>query len=173
MEAGVFLGLGVATSEVEACTRIIADRLGADISLIGLDRKPVAGHDPGRWFEPDTVYRVSRPELLVIPGGFGSLVLSRDVDLRRWLRDRVEDCRAILTVSTGALLLASTGMLTGRTVAGHWLCASLMRRHGVELSARPVTITGHIVSAAGSVAAREAAAGMCDLVLYRPRPARV
>jgi cyclohexyl-isocyanide hydratase len=171
METGIFLGVGVSTAEALLPARILEERIGTTTTLIGLDRNPVAGHSPGRSFEPDTVFQGSRPDVLVIPGGFGSLVLARNQEVRNWLSGMVSEARAILTISTGSLLLASTGALENRAVAGHWLTGGMMRRFGAQLSPRSVTTTGNIVSAAGSVVAQDAAERLCDMVLYGRPPA--
>lgn len=166
MEVGIFLGLGVTTAEVVAPVEVLERRLGRKTKFIGVESKPVVGHDPGRYFRPATTFKDANPEVLVLPGGFGSIALARNDELRGWLLRMVEHCLGILTISTGSLVLASTGVLRNRTIAGHWLTGDLLHTYGAELSTRSVTTTGHIVATSGALTALEGASRLCDLIAY-------
>ncbi len=55
------------------------------------------------------------PDLLVIPGG-ETAVAATDIRIMEWLPGAVAGARHVLSVCTGALLLARTGILKGREV---------------------------------------------------------
>lgn len=64
-------------------------------------------------------------DTLLIPGGVGARHgINRNARLLSWLRDRAKHTRRIVTVCTGAYVLAATGLLDGRRVTTHWNYAS-------------------------------------------------
>jgi len=59
-------------------------------------------------------------DTLLIPGGIGSRLGNPDPRLLDWLRRQAETARRVVSVCTGAYMLAATGLLDGRRVATHW-----------------------------------------------------
>lgn len=67
-------------------------------------------------------------DTLLIPGGSGSRVGNADPQLLAWLRRQAETARRVVSVCTGAYMLAATGLLDGRRVATHWQYAEDLAR---------------------------------------------
>jgi transcriptional regulator GlxA family with amidase domain len=92
---------------------------------------------------------VPRPDIVVVPGGFGTRVLLEHRPLLDWLRAAHETNTWTTSVCTGALLLAAAGLLDGLPAATHWLARDTL----ASLGARPVAERdvrhGKIVTAAG------------------------
>lgn len=86
------------------------------------------------------------PDVLVVPGGAGTRPLLHDEQLLSWLRDRAAEVELLLSVCTGALLLAKAGLLERRRATTH---------HGAfeELSA--ISPTTHVVRGQRFVRAAE------------------
>lgn len=60
-------------------------------------------------------------DTLLIPGGMGArLALPGNARLLDWLRERAGGTRRIVSVCTGAYVLAAAGLLDGRRVTTHW-----------------------------------------------------
>jgi transcriptional regulator GlxA family with amidase domain len=59
-------------------------------------------------------------DLLVVPGGFGTRLLERDVTVLEWLRAIDRTSRITASVCTGSILLAAAGLLEGRRANTHW-----------------------------------------------------
>ncbi|CAI6081632.1 GNAT family N-acetyltransferase [Cohnella sp. JJ-181] len=53
------------------------------------------------------------PDILVVPGGLGARKEIHNEALVRWIRDTAETAELVLSVCTGALLLAKAGLLEG------------------------------------------------------------
>ena len=69
------------------------------------------------------------PDTLLVAGGPGVQQAASDVVLVDWLRDRAERVRRVASVCTGAVLLATAGVLNGRRATTHWsVCTELSRR---------------------------------------------
>ncbi len=59
------------------------------------------------------------PDLVVVPGGFGSRALAKDDRVIGWLRDRAAEVELLLSVCTGALVLGAAGLLERRPATTH------------------------------------------------------
>jgi transcriptional regulator GlxA family with amidase domain len=59
------------------------------------------------------------PDILVVPGGMGTRPLLKDERLLAWLAGRLPRVELMLSVCTGALLLAKAGLLAGLEATTH------------------------------------------------------
>lgn len=146
----------------------IADLFGTDVLMIGLTHEPVVGIDPGDVFVPGAVLAEAKLDVLVLPGGFGCRPMARDPGVVERIREIASSCDAVLSISTGTLLLAATGLLAGRRAAGHWLTRDELEPFGVDLSDAPIERHGRLFTTSGSSAAVEAAPLLVDTILYGP-----
>ncbi len=60
-----------------------------------------------------------QPDILVIPGGFGTRREMNNQNLVEWIEKCNEKAELILSVCTGALLLAKSGLLEGLSATTH------------------------------------------------------
>lgn len=92
------------------------------------------------------------PHVLVIPGGFGTRALLRRPALLEWVKTRAAQAEIVMSVCTGALVLAQCGLLNGLRVTTHHellgMLAELAPTATVDPSAR-FHDNGHILTAAG------------------------
>ena len=77
---------------------------------------------------PDFATKAAPPiDVLVVPGGFGTRALLHDVALLTWIRHVATSAHRVTSVCTGALLLASAGLLAGRRATTHWGALALLK----------------------------------------------
>lgn len=89
-------------------------------------------------------------DLLLVPGGQGARQPGEG--LIGWLRERAPSARQLVSVCTGAFLLAEAGLLGGRTVTTHWAyCEAMARRFpDVNVLAEPIFVRdGNVITSAG------------------------
>src|SRR5882724_8623558 len=67
------------------------------------------------------------PQVLVIPGGFGTRALLGKPALLEWLRCKARQAEIVMSVCTGALVLAKAGLLDGLRVTTHHERIDLLR----------------------------------------------
>jgi transcriptional regulator GlxA family with amidase domain len=107
---------------------------------------------------------VPHPDIVVVPGGFGTRALLEHRPLLDWLRAAHETSTWTTSVCTGALLLAAAGLLDGTPATTHW-CA---RERLASLGACPVPDRvvrhGKIVTAAGVSAGIDMALELVALI---------
>ena len=92
---------------------------------------------------------VSRPDVVIVPGGHGQTDQMTAGPLQEWLRSVDATATWTTSVCTGALILASAGLLTGRRATTHWLALDQLAEHGVTPVQERVVTDGHYVTAAG------------------------
>lgn len=92
------------------------------------------------------------PHTLLVPGGQGTRRPARDPRLTDWLREHGPRAQRLVSVCTGAVLLAEAGLLDGRRATTHWAyCDKLARDHpSVEVDPDPIFVRdGHVFTSAG------------------------
>ncbi|SDP80844.1 Transcriptional regulator GlxA family, contains an amidase domain and an AraC-type DNA-binding HTH domain [Lentzea jiangxiensis] len=93
------------------------------------------------------------PDVLLVPGGPG--VGEVDDRLVAWLRERAPGASRVVSVCTGAWLLAEAGLLDGRRATTHWeACAHLAGSHPeVRVETEPIFVRDGPVSTSAGVTA--------------------
>jgi putative intracellular protease/amidase len=89
------------------------------------------------------------PEVIVVPGGFGTRALMEDEAILSWLRRAHEISQWTTSVCTGSLVLAAAGILDGLEATTHWLLLDALRPFGATPVQRRVVEQGKVVTAAG------------------------
>jgi transcriptional regulator GlxA family with amidase domain len=96
-----------------------------------------------------SIDEVPSPDIVVVPGGFGTRVLLDHEPLLDWLRSAHETTTWTTSVCTGSLLLAAAGLLDGVPATTHWLARGLLAELGAKPVPERVVEQGKIVTAAG------------------------
>jgi transcriptional regulator GlxA family with amidase domain len=113
----------------------------------------------GLVLKPDSVYLDLSPfDLLLLPGGLATRTLMHDKHFIGYLRTWGWD-RPVASVCTGALLLASAGLLRGAPATTNQSAFDLLRGYDVDVVTRRVVDIGRVITAGGVSAA-------LDLGLY-------
>jgi putative intracellular protease/amidase len=92
---------------------------------------------------------VPHPEIVVVPGGFGTRPLMHDDTMLDWLREAHEHSEWTTSVCTGSLLLGAAGILRGLRATTHWMALDVLRDLGAEPTLERVVEQGKIITAAG------------------------
>jgi transcriptional regulator GlxA family with amidase domain len=92
---------------------------------------------------------VTSPDILVVPGGFGTRALLDHEPLLDWIREVHETSAWTTSVCTGSLLLAAAGLLDGVPATTHWLARDLLGELGAKPVPDRVVEHGKIITAAG------------------------
>jgi transcriptional regulator GlxA family with amidase domain len=96
-----------------------------------------------------------RVHTLVIPGGFGARAASGDGQLVAAVRYLAGGAERVVSVCSGAFVVAAAGLADGRRVATHWARASALQREFPSLIVDPEPIycrDGRLWSSAGVTA---------------------
>ncbi|MCP3818307.1 GlxA family transcriptional regulator [Streptomyces sp. A3M-1-3] len=108
------------------------------------------------------------PHTLLVPGGKGTR--HPDPRMTDWLRENAPRAERIVSVCTGAILLAAAGLLDGRRATTHWAyCERLARDHpAVEVDPEPIFVRdGNVATSAGVTAGIDLALALVEEDLGR------
>lgn len=120
------------------------------IRTASLDGAPVRTSSALTLVPDQSLADASEPHTLLVPGGQGTR--HPDPRLTDWLRRHGPRAERLVSVCTGAVLLATAGLLDGRRATTHWAyCDKLARDHpAVEVDPDPIYVRdGHVATSAG------------------------
>lgn len=92
------------------------------------------------------------PDILVVPGGYGTRREMNNASLIQWIKETSAKTELILSVCTGALLLAKAGLLAGLTATTHHGALDLLKQTAPQTTVLPdrrVVDNGKIIVSAG------------------------
>jgi len=92
---------------------------------------------------------VPRPEVLMVPGGFGTRALETPNPLLDWIRAAHETSQWTTSVCTGSMLLAAAGVLKGLEATTHWMSLDRLLAYGARPTPKRVVEQGKVITAAG------------------------
>lgn len=96
-----------------------------------------------------------QPDVLVVPGGKGTRTQMHNPVLIDWIRETSEKSELVLSVCTGALLLAKAGLLAGLEVTTHHVAIEELRQlapDSIVHSDRRFVDNGRVICSAGIAA---------------------
>jgi len=131
-----------------------------DVYTVARESKPVMARN-NLSVNPDYSFRdCPRPDILVVPGGFGTRREKHNPAVLDFIRQQADPAERVLSVCSGALLLARAGLLEGLQVTTH---RGALAELGADaptatvLPAARVVDNGRIVLSAGISAGIDAA----------------
>jgi transcriptional regulator GlxA family with amidase domain len=99
-----------------------------------------------------TIENCPPPDILLVPGGYGTRRLIHDETILQWIKAQSERVELLLSVCTGALLLGKAGLLDGLSATTHWAAIDELRAVAPNTEIRPderYVDNGKIVLSAG------------------------
>jgi transcriptional regulator GlxA family with amidase domain len=160
---------GVQSLDVTGPLEVFATSGAYEITTASLGGLPI-GTSSGLRLTPDIdLLAADVDDVLLVPGGPGARIDSPP-DLVEWLRQNASGARRLVSVCTGAFLLAEAGLLAGRRVTTHWAqCALLAERFPeVRVDPEPIFVRdGHVSTSAGVTAGIDLALALIEEDLGR------
>lgn len=148
--------------------RLLAEQAGAVATSAGFQ---LVAEQAWRDCSPEEL------DTLLIPGGQGEAAQCSNQPLLNWLRSAEPQVRRLGSVCSGALILASAGLLDGRRATTHWADVPALRTHkritveGDRLHTYdPESLDGdaHVFTSAGVTAGIDLALALVEADLGRP-----
>ncbi|MGV9518660.1 GlxA family transcriptional regulator [Streptomyces griseus] len=134
-----------------------------ELRTASLDGRPVRSTS-GLTLVPDSsLADAPAPHTLLVPGGQGTR--GSQPGLTGWLREHAPRAERLVSVCTGALLLAEAGLLDGHRVTTHWnYCERLARDYpAVEVDPEPIFVRdGRLATSAGVTAGIDLALALVE-----------
>ena len=123
---------------------------GAEVCFLGHRRGEIRTDNGFLGLTVDYAFdEVPSPEIVLIPGGFGTRALVDDAAILDWIRSAHETSRFTTSVCTGSLLLGAAGVLEGLSATTHFAARQLLAKYGATPSDERVVEEGKVITAAG------------------------
>ena len=120
------------------------------LTFVGHEVGPVRTDNERLAMYVDAVFEdVPEPDVIVVPGGWGTRALLDDERILSWIRHAHEHSQWTTSVCTGSLLLGAAGVLDGLEATSHWLEVDALTEYGATPTGRRVVEQGKVITAAG------------------------
>jgi transcriptional regulator GlxA family with amidase domain len=99
-----------------------------------------------------TIDNCPKPDILLVPGGFGTRREMNNQTLIDWIKKTATNCELVLSVCTGSLLLAKAGLLEGLSATTHFGAIDLLHEIAPNTTVQPdkrFIDNGRIIVSAG------------------------
>ena len=109
-------------------------------------------------------------DVLLIPGGIGTRPLMHHAEVLAWIGQRARTAELVLSVCTGSLLLARSGLLAGLSATTHHAALPLLREVAPGTTVRDdarFVDNGRIITSAGVAAGIDMSFHVIDKLLGR------
>jgi len=140
-----------------------------DVELVALTKKPIRFPDRVTLHPGASIENASRPDLIFIPAigdNYFTDAFYRSIEPHfacvPWIKACAAEGTRVVSVCTGAFLLAATGLLDGRSATTHWLWADEFRKKYPKVILHPEKL----IVDEGNVITSGAATSFNDLVMY-------
>ena len=141
----------------------------ATVTFVGLERGEIRTDNGFLGLSVDATFaEVTRPDVVVIPGGVGTRsLLEPGTPVLDWVRSVHRTSRFTTSVCTGSLVLAAAGLLGGMTATTHWSAYSTLEELGATPTSRRVVehLDQRIVTAAGVSSGIDMALRLSELLV--------
>ncbi len=145
-----------------------------EVFTVARTREPISAHG-GLSVNPHTTLAESPAiDVLLVTGGQGTRPLIHDVEMIGWIKDRAAQAELVLSVCTGALLLAKAGLLDGLSITTHRGAFDLLRELAPQASVRDdvrYVDNGRVITSAGIAAGIDMSLHVVERLLGRDHAA--
>ncbi len=141
-----------------------------DVVFVGHRRGEVRSDNGMLGLTVDATFAdVTKPDVLVFPGGIGTRTLVEDTEVVDWVREVHRHTVFTTSVCTGSLILGAAGLLTGLTAATHWRATELLESFGAVYVPQRVVehVPERIITAAGVSSGIDMALRLVELLVGR------
>lgn len=114
--------------EVFSVFRAADDERGFDVYTVAETLEPVSARNGLVVTPKHTIYDCPRPDILVVPGGYGTRSLVNNTAILDFIEERAEEAELVLSVCTGSLLLGKIGLLDDLPSTTHFLAFDELRK---------------------------------------------
>lgn len=109
--------------------------------------------DYGLLFIPDATFEnAPQVDTLFVPGGRGIFDAMQNKSLLQFLKMQSVNAKYITSVCTGALVLATAGLLNGYKATTHWLSLNLLKLFDIEVLEQRVVVDRNRITGGGVTA---------------------
>jgi transcriptional regulator GlxA family with amidase domain len=150
MEIAIYLFDGITALDAVGPYEVLQRLPGVEVKFVAAQAGPQRTDTRSLALVADYAREdVTSPDILLVPGGYGTRPLMGDTALLEWLQAVHRTTTWTTSVCTGSLLLAAAGLLDGLDATTHWLSLDTLSHFGARPTPQRVVEQGKIITAAG------------------------
>src|ERR1700675_4518776 len=149
MDIAIPLFDGITALDAIGPYEVLSRLPGARVRFVAIEPGPKKTDKNLTLVADEPLSAVPHPEIIMVPGGFGTRALMTPNPLLDWIRTAHETSQWPTSVCTGSLVLAAAGVLRGLQATTHWAAMDQLAAFGVTPTSRRVVEQGKIITAAG------------------------
>ena len=138
--------------EVFSVTGEVIDPDSFDVYMVAESADPVTGRNGFTVIPHYTFADCPEPDVLIVPGGPGTRVEEKRPEMIDWVSEKAGPAELVLSVCTGARILAKAGLLDGLEATTHWVSIDELREMAPKAKVhddRRFVDNGKVVTSAG------------------------
>jgi putative intracellular protease/amidase/YHS domain-containing protein len=138
-----------------------------NVYTVAATREPITSQGLVTTTPRHTFADCPRPDIVVVPGG-NTRTLAKEEKTLDWIRQSASQAEIVLSVCTGAFVLANAGLLDGQEATTHWASIERLRQQFPKTTVREkrrFVDNGKIVTAAGVSAGIDASLHVVERLL--------
>lgn len=136
-----FTGPHQVLSRVPGAKVIVASKGGVDIEAEGLVFTKLTD-----------LADIPHCDVICVPGGFGTTAAMLDETFMAEVTRLARGAKYLTSVCTGSLILAATGLITGKRAGCHWAWRDMLKPFGVIVDEARVVRDGNVITGGGVTA---------------------
>src|SRR5215469_2043171 len=156
--------LNKSSAEWDGSYRVRMPYAPFNVQLVSLTREPLHFAGCITLHPHASIITAKKPDLILIPSAGENVIenLDRMRPFIPWIKLCARRGTRVVSLCTGAFLLAETGLLDGRAATTHWFLADVFRRAYPKVKLQPE----RLIVDEGNVITSGAATSFLDLALY-------
>jgi putative intracellular protease/amidase len=151
MEIVIYLYNGVTALDAVGPYEVLSRMPDANIKFVGETKGPIVTDSHFLKLVADyEISEIERADILLIPGSLiGFVREAKKKNVRDWIKKIHQTTQWTVTVCTGSILLASTGILEGLKASSHWAVIHLLKDYGAIPTLERFVREGKIITSQG------------------------
>jgi putative intracellular protease/amidase len=151
MEIVIYLYNGVTALDAVGPYEVLSRMPDAQIKFVGEAKGPIVSDSHFLKLVADyEISEIERADILLIPGSLiGFVREAKKKNVKGWIKKIHQTTQWTVTVCTGSIILASTGILDGLKASSHWAVIHLLKDYGAIPTLARFVREGKIITSQG------------------------
>ena len=151
MEIVIYLYNGITALDAVGPYEVLSRMPDANVKFVGETKGIILSDSHFLKLVADyEISEIEKADILLIPGSvIGFIREARKQQVKDWIRKIHQTTQWTVSVCTGSIILASTGMLEGLKASSHWAAIHLLKDYGAIPTLERFVQEGKIISSQG------------------------
>lgn len=150
MEIAILIFAGITALDAIGPYEVLSRIPNVQVKFVAIEKGPVKTENQMCTLIADySLSEIKNPDVVVIPGGWGTEELMSDSTVLDWIRDVHTRSQWTVSICTGSLVLAAAGLLEGLQATSHGTVIDRLAEYGAHPTQARFVKAGKIVTSGG------------------------